>query len=146
MSRYTLRVHKARIKKQSRTIPLRGHKDFAGGRDDGRYWKCWNCGFICDVERDELGDSESVAGISHTIYEAQYGGAQKNDGDYNETDAKQHGTNSGIPLLTMASIRSQHVLMENDSSGTPATIRSNWTPQVNSGCPFCGTKNWRGDY
>lgn len=149
MSRFRHRVVRTRTRKDSRTYPLRGHKDYGEGRDDGRYWRCWNCGFICDVERDELGDSESKDGISHVIYEALYSGGPKkgsNSADYYETDAMIHGDNSDVALLVVASARSGHVLLENDADGTPKTVRLNWTPSIDSGCPFCGTRNWRGDY
>ena len=138
MSRFRHRARKTRIPKQSRTIPVRGHKDYGDGQDAGKYWRCWNCGFICDVERDELGDSESTDGVSHTIYNAQYTGGL--------TDAMIHGDNNGVALLTMASARSGHVLLELDAAGDPKGVRLNWTPDVTSGCPFCGTRNWRGDY
>jgi len=101
------------------------------------------------VERDELGDSESKSGVSHEIYEALYSGGPKkgsNSADYYETDAMIHGDNSGVALLVVASARSGHVLLENDADGEPKTVRLNWTPKVVSGCPFCGTLNWRGDY
>jgi hypothetical protein len=133
----------------SRTIPLRGHKDYGEGQDDGKYFRCWNCGFTCNVERDELGDDASRDGISYEVYEALYsGGPKKDTNDYLETDAAIHGYNGAnvVPLLAMASARSGHVLLQNNADGTPKTVRINWTPKVNSGCPFCGTLNWRGDY
>jgi hypothetical protein len=142
MSRFRHRDRRTRIPKQSRTIPVRGHKDYGDGQDDGKYWRCWNCGFICDVERDELGDSESTDGVSHRIYDALYTGGE----DMNETDAMIHGDNNGVALLTMASARSGHVLLELDAAGDPMGVRLNWTPEIASGCPFCGTRNWRGDY
>lgn len=46
------RVRKNRIRKRSRTLPIPGHEDYGDGRDADRYFKCWNCGFICDSERD----------------------------------------------------------------------------------------------
>lgn len=145
MSRFRRRNENKRVRKQSRTNPLRGHKDYADGRDDGKYWRCWNCGFVCDVERDELGGGD---GVSHTVYEALYTGGPKkgaNNTDYLETDAAIHGDNSSVPLLAIASGRTGHVLLQNDAAGDPQTVRVNWTPDVTSGCPFCDTRNWRGD-
>jgi hypothetical protein len=149
LSRYRHRVRRQRILHDSRTISLRGHKDYGEGRDDGRYWRCWNCGFVCDVERHELGDSESKDGVSHTIYEALYTGGPKkgtNSTDYYETDADIHGISGTTALLDIASARSGHVLLQNDADGEPKTVRINWTPDISHGCPFCGTLNWRGDY
>ena len=58
-----------------------------------------------------------------------------------------HGvTSADLPLVHIIGMRSAHVLLENGVDGEPKTVRLNWTPDVTSGCPFCGTKNWRGDY
>jgi len=57
--------YRSRIRKESRTIPLYGDADRGNGLDDGRYFRCWNCGFICNIDRDALGGSESRDGISY---------------------------------------------------------------------------------
>ena len=62
MAVYT-RPHKRKLAKRSRTLPVYGE-----GADKGKYFRCWNCGWICNVDRDELGDSDSSAGDEHTDY------------------------------------------------------------------------------
>jgi len=51
-----LRFHKARYRKQARTIRIKA-SDGDSGRavtDEGNYFRCWHCGFICDIRRDDL--------------------------------------------------------------------------------------------
>jgi len=57
------RPHKRKLTKRSRTLPVYGE-----GADKGKYFRCWNCGWICNVDRDELGDSDSSAGDEHTDF------------------------------------------------------------------------------
>ena len=44
-----------RLRKEKRTIPIRGIWE-----DKGKYFRCWNCGFVCDSQRDSLGDHGGV--------------------------------------------------------------------------------------
>ena len=57
------------LPKRSRTIPL-----FGTGDDAGKYYRCWNCGFICNAERDTLGDGNSYGGDNHTDFANLCGG------------------------------------------------------------------------
>lgn len=145
------RYRRRKTRKQSRTIPIAGHIDYGDGEDAGRYFRCWNCGFICNKDRDELGGSEERDAVSHKVY---MGSASTDTLDTN-SDVTQisygadiEGVNDGVyPLVTKLTFRSEHVIMENDLAGDPKTIRTNYTPDEGSGgCPFCHTKNWRGDY
>ena len=55
--------------RQARTIPVRAN-DGASGRattDQGNYFRCWNCGFICDIRRDEL-SKDGRHRATHAIY------------------------------------------------------------------------------
>ena len=113
-----------RVRKESRTNPIWGSKDRGDGEDHDRYWTCWNCGFTCDVERDELGDSESTARINHqqdTLTD-----------EYAETTGYCYGANGQTQTLCEA------------NDGTWTTYR--YWPDGGSGCPFCHSPNWRGDY
>lgn len=51
----------SRLPKDKRTIRLRGSLD-----DDGRYFRCWNCGFICDSQRDVL--VQNFGGVGTSTY------------------------------------------------------------------------------
>ena len=106
-------------KKESKTIPLYGSPERGDGLDDGRYFECWNCGFICDLDRDTLGDSQSTSDITLKSYQLL--------DEYGDNVAATGGT--------------KHTIFEGEGY---TTVR--YIPDVNSGCPFCGTMNWRGDY
>jgi hypothetical protein len=143
MGRLTHRYRKRRIRKESRTRPVPGHRDYGNGEDDGRYFKCWNCGFYCDVQRDALGDGESQSNINYPQAVQKY----SPDGfAISQYGAAEHGHIDGVPLLTVATIGDGICLMEKDAAGDNKTVYLNYYPDVNTGCPFCGTLNWRGDY
>jgi len=124
-----------RLPRQSKTIPRKGNPDRGNGLDDGRYYRCWHCGFLaCNEDRDALGDGQSGNGVSHEDY-------------YNPAVG---GSYDGDPLNSVTvlggSIEHFHVTLELGSDGEPKGIRHDLRPVVNSGCPFCGSLNWRGDY
>lgn len=113
-----------RLPKDSKTIPLKGNSIRGDGKDHGKYYRCWHCGFICDVDRDELGGPDSRHGVTATEY----------------TQVDQYG-NTAYHCVG-AHGDTQTVCEAN--GGTWSSTR--YEPVVGSGCPFCGTKNWRGDY
>lgn len=62
-SRYAFypRTH---LSKQRRT-----HSVWGAQEDTGKYFSCWNCGFICNVERDQLDYGDHArAGIVPTTF------------------------------------------------------------------------------
>ncbi len=53
-----------KLPKQKRSISMRGERD-----DTGKWWRCWNCGFPCNVDRDALDTSEHAGtGIVYATY------------------------------------------------------------------------------
>lgn len=114
----------SRIPKESRTLPIYGHPDHGEGEDAGKFYRCWHCGFVCDVDRDALGGPDSRNGVTATAYAQvdQYG------------DTAYHCVGAHGDDQTTCEAR----------GGTWSSTR--YKPVVNSGCPFCGTLNWRGDY
>jgi len=114
----------SQISKQSRTIPIHGHADYGEGKDADRYFHCWNCGFICDVDRDALGGPADRANITTEAY------TQKDQ--YGETAYHCQGAAGATQTICEA------------AGGTWSSTR--YIPVVSSGCPMCGTLNWRGDY
>ena len=127
MSRPRIRLrHKSRkYRKESRTIPIFGSPDRGDGRDAGRYYECWNCGFICDIERDYLGGPEDSSRITPTAYNQV--------GQDGSTAAYHCEGAAGADQTTCEA-----------AGGTWSRVR--YKPVVDAGCPFCGTVNWRGDY
>ena len=117
--------HRSRkVRSDSRTIPLWGSKDRGDGEDHDRYWKCWHCGFTCNVDRDELGDSESTSRINYK--------ADTLVDEYGDSTGYCYGKHGSTQTICEA------------RGGTWKTSR--YEPEVTSGCKFCGTLNWKGDY
>ncbi len=50
----------SRLPREKKTIPVPGDLE-----DDGRYFECWVCGFICDSQRDIIGDGSGVDVITY---------------------------------------------------------------------------------
>ncbi len=123
------RYRKSRIPKDSRTIPIYGDPIRGDGNDDGKYYKCWNCGFVCNVDRDALGDGQSRDGVAiKEFIEIAYGGLP-----------------SSFAVLG-SSIGHFHVALEKGADGTAKTIEHNLMAKDGSGCPLCQTLNWKGDH
>jgi hypothetical protein len=102
---------RSRIPRQKRTIPIYGEKE-----DANKWFRCWNCGYICNSERDQLDTSEyGRAGITYS--DTASTGTVLADDPY-----------TGYWVLG-------GVFVFNSTGGA--------YPVVTGGCPFCGTKNWR---
>ncbi len=112
------------LPRDSKTIPLRGNDIRGDGRDHGKYYRCWNCGFVCDVERDELGGPDSRHGVTATEY----------------TQVDQYGNTS---YHCVGAHGDTQTVCEANGGAWSST---RYKPVVGSGCSFCGTKNYRGDY
>jgi hypothetical protein len=109
--------------KRKRTISVRGSEE-----DNGVYFRCWNCGFICDSTRDRLGDGGGITVKDAPEYWSEY-------------DSTQDGL-SITPGIRMHNFMA--VTLENGPLDDPiTTYRHNKYPVVNSGCPFCGCRNYR---
>lgn len=139
------RPHKSRIRHDARTLPLRGTGD-----DEGKYYRCWNCGFICNVDRDSLGDGESRDGASTEFYYDYY---PQSEGAYRGVasglfleDEGAAGDHTSPALALRCVNRGTTRTIAVGPDGLPVTTKLTYAPTVVSGCPGCGTKNWRGDY
>lgn len=135
MGRVLRRPKTTPLRKESRTRPLKGK-----GADENVYYRCWNCGFICDVTRDKLGGPDDVAGDNHTT-------------GYEAAGVRPYGKDSHLYVgveqqcCLGGSIGHYHTVMKLGPDGTtPVTVVHNLKSDVSFGCPSCGTTNWRGDY
>ena len=184
--------YRSRIRKESRTIPLPAARDRGNGEDDGRYFRCWNCNSICNIDRDALGGPESRDGLSYEDFPIPVYGA---DTAVDNSDIARLG--GSIASLTVAAVEKIDSTFPVYYPGAPAvnaftgslisvrqlagrTDRFNgaWIsrtpvmvggfftttlaietplgvlatephhikPVVNTGCWFCGTLNWKGDF
>ncbi len=107
-----------RLPRQKQTLPLWGANE-----DTGKYFRCWNCGFICNRERDQVGLGSGVNVLDFPGYNPDL----------------QTGTEQGIAIL-----EDNHVCMRNGPDNLPDSVqRHDHYPDVVAGCPFCGTKNWK---
>ena len=89
-----------KLRKESRRIPIPGHRDYGEGRDANRYFKCWRCKFICDVERDALGgaaDRKSVSVIPYSQVD-EYGNAATAGAIITTTTRYRTEVDMGCPL------------------------------------------------
>lgn len=120
----------SRIAKDSRRIQLWGDPIRGDGQDHAKWYRCWNCGFICNIERDALGDSQSGSGVVHKDY------AQQPDPGTVKLEA------------TLGGISAVHSISEEGADGTAKGVRNAImvSSSASSGCPFCSTLNWKGDY
>lgn len=117
--------------KRSRTILLR-LKDEDGRT--GRFYRCWNCGFICDTQKNALGGSEGSDGTAYTdVATPSMGRADSSDIRFGYAQLR------GIGGKSVA-------VLEVGSNGQPKGIQRVISHITGSGCPLCGTENWRGDY
>jgi hypothetical protein len=115
---------RARINRKTsariRTIPVRGKGD-----DAGKWFKCQWCGFMCNIDRDELrGSQDGVAGMTYS----------------SATDVGTGDSNTSIYGGVLQTFASPAL----DASGAAKTIEYTYIGTAAFGCPFCGSTNWRG--
>jgi len=118
--------HRSKKLKRGRNARAIYGADVRGdGRDSGKYWECQHCGFICNVERDYLGGAEERATVAPIAYD------QTTD---DLSTAKYHCQGAAGATQTLCEA----------AGGTWSKER--YKPSGNSGCPFCFSPNWRGDF
>ena len=135
------------IRHDARTRPLKP----ARWEDSGRYFRCWNCGFVCDSWRDELGGSDDRAGTGEELSPITIDlPGPTYSIDINEAQGKL--VIQGIAVLERPDITADIIIDENgepavDENGEVALGSDNlylWTPLISRGCPLCGTLNYDG--
>ena len=67
---------------------------------DDKYVKCWNCGFICQLQRDGRSQIGSTAGdgITHTDAENAWGDKEWGDKRWGESTADEPVVTLGCPF------------------------------------------------
>ncbi len=117
-NRYGVHVQQ-RLPKRKITIPLPGDLE-----DSGRYYRCWNCGFINDIQRNRVGDGDGTTQL-----------------DAPEIATGAWGTDD--PLSKTIVLDDMFTILENGKDGNPiTTYRHNNYPQIIGGCSLCGSKNF----
>ena len=204
-------IQRSKSRKQphdAKTIRIPGSSDKGPDDDYGKWYKCWNCGFLCNIDRDPLGDVGNVGGLFNPTWinytSSDYWTGTYGDYQGSRWTAEQYtsgGNKTGITLavtgtwysgyrptyikvahdlgqdvsylstaeLTDAGMSALHTDSLNDAVAVELTFSSDdisaltftasghvrpfhinaiWflTPaDTSKGCPYCGTKNWRGD-
>jgi hypothetical protein len=120
---------RTKLPRERKTIRLKAGDKGTGREqiDHGRYFRCWHCGFICDIERDELSEGRNGSSVSN--YYSNALGAMPGSGD-----------KSAMLVLKMA--QRTFILPKADSSGDAVTVYDHWVMDM-SGCPLCGCRAWK---
>lgn len=103
--------------KEKRTIQLYGEGD-----DEGKYFRCWNCGQICNKDRDTLGP-----GTGLTILD--------------NVEPVYNVSGQGVNAVTLV-LRDNHRMHKLTLDGSYEPVVHYNYSQVSGGCPFCGSKNY----
>ena len=138
MGKYNHRYRNRRVRPTIKSKPIPGHKDYGDGIEDGKFYECQYCGYTCDIDKDALGGLESKGGATYADADDRY--SENEPPFYSGID----GQNKTLPLASLLSLRSAHIVMESDADGTESTIRRNWYNDGGTGCPFCHSTNWKG--
>lgn len=92
----------------------------------GKLFRCWNCGFTCNADRDKLGD-----GVGYYATDQVLG------------DVFTYGTGNAMDVTLSVSLNSDISLIEIDSNGDPKVFKQNFSQIGSSGCPFCHSRNYK---
>ena len=162
--------HRQRLPKRSRTRPIYWRGDAAG-----RFYRCWNCGFVCDSKRDYLGGSDSAGGDNHLDYALQAGASYRAGlgprpvgtldvmGHYQvalrikiHTDVTVTTVETMPDYLSFGSepvtfgteqiYFSSQTVTTSQTTGIPENVNHHHKTNVTAGCPFCGSTNYAGKY
>lgn len=133
-------LYKPRVNKDSRTIPLFDETD----QDNGTYYRCWHCGFICNDRRDTLGGESTSNRVTHSDFSMD---SVPEPGIYGIGIGNEL-TAGGLASVNMniSGIHHDLTLVKSDSNGNPVEPKHYHDVSTSGGCPFCGSANYRGDY
>lgn len=104
-------------------IPLKGDRVRGNGLDDGKYVRCANCGYICDLDRDSLAQTANSVGA---------------------TDFVPNTYPTGNTPSVLGGVGKVFVSHELTADGSIVKQRYSQVPVIQGGCPFCGTQNYDG--
>jgi len=121
-----IRYDRRKLPQEKRTIPVWG-ADLPDAKQSGILFTCWNCGFLCNITRDELGD-----GVGYIVTdEIRIKTPRLGTGDIKDLSLSIDPFQAGVHLMQL------------DPSGAPVTILRQMTQKVFAGCPRCGCKNYK---
>ncbi len=141
-------ARKPRRPRDSRTIPLWDETD----QDNGTYYICFWCGFTCNDKRDTLGDESTRNGVTHTDFTVTAIGSEPGEvGAGGASEYRDAGRLSATVMnsgtwLVVSGIRATTPVASADSDGNSEEPIHYFNVSTSGGCPFCGCKNYRGDF
>ena len=114
----------------------------------GKRFRCWNCGFVCNTDREKTGDGvgyhvQDVTDPETTLLPDYSGSAVTYTGtQYSAWQNKGTGDSRDISL----SIDNDKTIFmsELDANGDKKVMSHNFTSIVSAGCPHCGCKTYNG--
>ena len=109
------------LPKRKRTMSIKGSGSLSNKR-----WKCWVCGFIANSDRDKTG-----AGVGY------------HSTDIVDPGVLNRGTGDSKDVTLSVDDSSVVYLSRLDVVGNQQPTDGNFTHEVSSGCPLCGSKNYR---
>ena len=149
MSRFRRRqaaARKPRRPRDSRTVCVGDETD----QDNGILYHCWWCGFTCNDSRDIVGGDDTPNQISYQDFTVTAEGFTGTESGIEGTEYHDGGLASKSLMLNSPDNNELHngviPMVRAGSDGNPQTTVHNFTATPSGGCPFCGCKNYRGDY
>ncbi len=123
-SRYGI-YRRSHINHDRKTIAVYGE-----GEDANKLYKCWNCGAICNIDREKLSQEQHSRGGVGVL-------------DAPEVSLGLQSV--GEPSLNMMAVLDDfHTILLNGQDGNPiSNYRHNLYPEVGTGCYFCGSRNYK---
>jgi len=113
----------------SRSIAVYGDPPMGDGVDYGEWYRCWYCKQLNNTNKSKLGGSDSTDGVAYEDY----------------PDSPDYSLIQGIAV--MGGISNTFTAQANGSDGNPIPVMNNIrVSDGGTGCSFCGSLNWRGDY
>ena len=128
-SRY-IHYDRRTLPKRKRRIPVWGAETHTIDQS-GKLFRCWNCGFICNTDRDELGD-----GVGYRVID------EVEDGDGTAMGAHIGAAYRANFIALSIGTESDIYSFSLNSDGDPVMVEHNHTQQVSSGCPMCGCRQY----
>ena len=136
-----IHYNKRRLPRQKRTISIFGAVSYIDGRpvkdQSDKLFKCWNCGFICNELHDNIKTGD---GNGYYIIDKPDGPSVLNIGGSAHEFPE---SNDVMDVLIKTETTSTAYMIQEDCNNEPVTVMHNLDSVVTSGCPFCGTRQYR---
>lgn len=135
----SIKYDRRRLPKEKRIRRIFGTASYINGQvvkdQSNNMFRCWNCGFICNTDRNKLGD-----GVGYVIEEVPDFPFILNLG----ASAYEFPQSNGIQdiSLSLESNDTPHLMQLNSDRGPVEPMR-NFVTTIISGCPNCGCKNYK---